>query len=395
MTKVLAVAAVLLLCGARLLHAQQTREEEHTALQIEKAKDLHPYTPTPVERRLEMAEHVMMNPPPYFPFVGSIFPGGLLAFGPRYQKPLRGTGSVEAHAGWSLKSYKLVSTEMHLPDLGEGRVSFDAHANWVDAPRVDFYGLGNSSHVPDKARYLYRAGVAGGSMTVKPLKWASAAAGAEYLHIVSGGGTGGTPIDQAYGPETAPGLGAAPTYAHSIVAGEIDWRQSAGYSRRGGLYRFEWSDFHDTGSGAYSFRRQDAEVAQYLPLLRENWVIALHGLVSATDTDPGAVVPYFMLPSLGGSSDLRGYPTWRFRDRNRLLLTGEYRWTAGQFVDMAIFIDAGKVAPHTRELDLHDLKRSYGIGVRFHAPSATALRFEVAKTRDEGIGFIFAFGPVF
>ena len=45
---------------------------------------------------------------------------------------------------------------------------------------------------------------------------------------------------------------------------------------------------------------------------------------------------------------LRGYPSWRFRDRNRLLLTGEYRWTAGQFVDMALFVDAGKVAARVR-----------------------------------------------
>ena len=51
------------------------------------------------------------------------------------------------------------------------------------------------------------------------------------------------------------------------------------------------------------------------------------------------------MPDLGGSHTLRGYPTWRFRDRNRLLLTGEYRWTAGPFVDMALFLDAGKVAP--------------------------------------------------
>ena len=50
------------------------------------------------------------------------------------------------------------------------------------------------------------------------------------------------------------------------------------------------------------------------------------------------------MPELGGSHTLRGYSSWRFRDRNRLLLTGEYRWTAGPFVDMALFVDAGKVA---------------------------------------------------
>ena len=73
-------------------------------------------------------------------------------------------------------------------------------------------------------------------------------------------------------------------------------------------------------------------------------MIALRGLVSTTETASGQDVPYFLLPDLGGSHTLRGYPAWRFRGRNRMILTGEYRWTAGPLVDMALFLDAGKVA---------------------------------------------------
>ena len=91
-------------------------------------------------------------------------------------------------------------------------------------------------------------------------------------------------------------------------------------------------------------------------MLRENWVIALRALASTTRPRAGQDVPYFLMPDLGGSHTLRGYPPWRFRDRNRLLLTGEYRWTAGPFVDMALFLDAGKVAPRARDLDLRGLK---------------------------------------
>ena len=100
------------------------------------------------------------------------------------------------------------------------------------------------------------------------------------------------------------------------------------------------------------------------------------------------------MPDLGGSSRLRGYPSWRFRDRNRLLLSGEYRWTAGQFIDMAIFLDAGKVAARRADLDLADLKTSYGLGVRFHTPAATVMRVEVART-VEGTSLVWAFGPSF
>jgi hypothetical protein len=105
-------------------------------------------------------------------------------------------------------------------------------------------------------------------------------------------------------------------------------------------------------------------------------------------------VPYYMLPDLGGSHTLRGYPTWRFRDRSRLALTGEFRWTAGPFVDMALFADAGTVAPKLDELDFQDLKHSYGIGMTVHTFARTLTRIELARTRD-GMGVSFSFGPSF
>jgi outer membrane protein assembly factor BamA len=104
-------------------------------------------------------------------------------------------------------------------------------------------------------------------------------------------------------------------------------------------------------------------------------------------------VPFFLLPDLGGH-ELRGYPSFRFRDRNRVLLTGEYRWAAGPFVDMAIFMDAGTVAHEFDDLDLGRLATTQGVGLTFHTPSRTALRVEVARSR-EGMGLVFSFSPNF
>src|SRR5207248_721160 len=181
-------------------------------------------------------------------------------------------------------------------------------------------------------------------------------------------GARGRPIEQLFTPADTAGLGVNPSYVRSRLFAEFDSRESPGYTRRGGLYRIEWADYRETASAPYGFRRIDAEAAQFVPLLRENWVIAVRALASTTDTSAGDLVPFFLMPDLGGSSRLRGYPSWRFRDRNRLLLSGEYRWTAGQFIDMAIFLDAGKVAARRADLDLSDLKTSYGLGVRFHSP---------------------------
>ena len=163
---------------------------------------------------------------------------------------------------------------------------------------------------------------------------------------------------------------------------------------RGGSIVPTFADYRQTNGSAFSFQRADAEVQRFVPVMNETGVIALRAAASTTFTGDGQVVPYFLLPALGGHDALRGYSSWRFRDRNRLLLSGEYRWTAGPLVDMSIFVDAGKVAPRIEELTLRDLRTSFGIGVSLHTPGTTLTRLEVARSR-EGVALLISFGPSF
>jgi outer membrane protein assembly factor BamA len=268
-------------------------------------------------------------------------------------------------------------------------------AGWLDAPKVAFYGVGDGSSPATKTSFLYRTTTVGLSARVRAASFVAFGGGIDVLHVDSGAGTGGTSIEKRFTAADTTGLGAAPNYLRSRLFAEVDSRDSPGYTRSGGLYRVDVSDYHQTSAGPYGFRRVDAEVDHFIPVLRENWVIALRAVASRTDTSRGNVVPYFLMPDLGGSSELRGYPSWRFRDRNRLLLSGEYRWMAGQFVDMALFLDAGRVAAQWNDVDVKSLRRSYGIGVRLHTPAATVVRVEVARTRNEGTSLILGFGPVF
>jgi outer membrane protein assembly factor BamA len=105
-------------------------------------------------------------------------------------------------------------------------------------------------------------------------------------------------------------------------------------------------------------------------------------------------MPYFMLPSLGGGSTLRGFTSWRFRDRQSLLLTAEWRVLVNRFIDTALFYDAGKVTRNISDLDLDGLKKNYGIGFRLHGPAATPLRIEFAKS-NEGFAVIFGASAAF
>ena len=102
-----------------------------------------------------------------------------------------------------------------------------------------------------------------------------------------------------------------------------------------------------------------------------------------------------MLPALGSGSTLRGYSSWRFRDRHSLLLQAEWRWIPNRYgLDMALFFDAGKVTHRRAELDLHGLKSDFGIGLRLHGPGATPVRVELARG-NEGMNVVFSGSAVF
>jgi AAA family ATP:ADP antiporter len=367
-------AAIVLVLAAAPASGQETREDELAAAREEKASRLHEYEPTSLERRIMMVENLFNADRPVYSFFGSVMRGGGFAVGPGYRGRFADSGSFDAHAAWSIRNYKTLDGSLHLPNLFSRRLTIDAKGNWIDAPAVNFYGVGNDT--PGiHADYAFRSTTAGASARLQVAPLFAIGAGADALAIDA--------------------TGVSPTYRVSRLFAEFDWRSSPSYTRHGGFYRVDWADYHDATSGGHaSFRRLDAEAAQFIPILRENWVIALRAAASTTETAAGNQVPYYLLPDLGGSHTLRGYPTWRFRDRNRLALTGEFRWTAGPFVDMALFADAGKVAATFEDLGLQDMKHSFGIGMTLHTLDRTLTRIELVRSR-EGTSVSFSFGPSF
>lgn len=379
-----ACAMVVLALAAAPAAAQDTREDEQAAQRAEKAAGLRPYVPNRLERRIETIEKALTSERPVYLAMGSSFDGAGFALGPGVRARYADTGAFDARATWSIKSYKTADAKLTLPTFADGRIALDVRSNWTSAPKVAFFGVGGETTRDDRSDFRYRsasAGIGGTFAATRAIRFGASidALQTEGTSLVSDL-TLGTTID--------------PTYRRTAVSAQFDTRTSPDYTRRGSLARVEFSRYDQVNSGAHSFRRVDAEVQQFVPLMRENWVLAFRGLVSTTDADEGNDVPYFLMPDLGGSQTLRGYQAWRFRDRNRILLTGEYRWTAGPLVDMAVFVDAGKVTGRRADLNLKDLQMSQGIGVRIHTPYSTITRLEVARSQ-EGTSLILAFSPSF
>ena len=134
---------------------------------------------------------------------------------------------------------------------------------------------------------------------------------------------------------------------------------------------------------------------QYFPFLNGHRVIALRAETIFTDVDAGQVVPFYMQPTLGGSRRLRGFRELRFHDDNATLLSAEYRWEAWIGMDMALFIDAGKVyEDHSDITDLDDYEIAYGLGFRFNTSEGVFIRVDLADS-SEGFKTYVTFDHVF
>jgi hypothetical protein len=279
------------------------------------------------------------------------------------------------HGAWSFRNFKAADVSVSLPAFADRRLRVDVRASRLDAPRLPFYGVGAAAETGNREDFSYASTTVGATATARVTRLFAVGSGVESLRI-----------------ETTSAAGSInPNYWRTRVFAEVDSRTSPGYTRRGGLYRVEWSDYR-ASNGPFSFQRADGEVQQFVPLMRENWVIALRALTSITNS--ANEVPYFMLPDLGGSDMLRGYSTWRFRGRDRLLLSGEYRWTAGPFADMALFLDAGQVASRPSDFGISRFTKTYGVGLTLHTLTTSVTRINLARTA-EGNSLVFSFSPSF
>jgi outer membrane protein assembly factor BamA len=386
------IIAFAMSAGAAI--AQETREQTIVAQQREKATQVKPYEPNKAERLLaQLQDTLVVAPKGFYPMFGSVYSGGGFTLGAGYRQYLGDRVNWNISGLYSAKNYKLIELALHSPRPLSGHVDFNVAAGWRDATAVNFHGLGIDSP-EDQSLYRMQQGYVGGDISVRPRHWTILRTGLGYEAFTLSNGPHSHPaMNELFTSETAPGLGESPDYLHAFVSAAIDTRPAPDYARRGSLVEIVYHQYADRDD-TYSFDRVDAEVIQHVPILRESWVLSFRGRLQAT-LDDNDVVPYFLMPSLGSGSTLRGYHSWRFRDRHSLLFTAEWRWMPSRLaMDAAIFYDAGTVADRLHSLSIADMKGDIGFGVRFHSPVLTPLRIEIAKG-SEALKVVFAASAAF
>lgn len=109
-----------------------------------------------------------------------------------------------------------------------------------------------------------------------------------------------------------------------------------------------------------AFRHATFDLRGYLPL-HGSHTLAIQGYGCFSDGD----VPFTSLPSIGHEERFRGYPFGRFRDKQLLLTTMEYRFPLYWTFRGALFAGAADVSDRLSHFTRPQFKHSLGGGLRW------------------------------
>ncbi|MGC4082222.1 MAG: BamA/TamA family outer membrane protein [Vicinamibacterales bacterium] len=292
-----------------------------------------------------------------YPRVGDMITGaGWISGGPGYRYWFGHRAFVDGSATVSWHAYKQATARFEVPRLARGYLAVGTEVQWSDLTQVHYFGIDDSATAAE-SEYRIKTTDVVGYATYKVLPWLAIDGSLGRLDRPSvSTGTGW--FDPDYEPTSTvypndPGVGVGPpNYVHGEAQVVADTRDFPSYPTRGGVLRGAWSAFSDRDLGTYSFQRYEAEAARFVPVARGHVVLALHAWGVFTDVPEGQSVPFYMLPTLGGSNTLRGDRSYRWHDRDLLLVNVESRVRIFEHMDLALFADAGNVGPDVSALNL-------------------------------------------
>lgn len=398
---VLALALTTALAATARAQEPSTRAEALYQERAEKQRSLEPYQQNAVEKSFDVLEDravFLLNRQGLYPKLGSLTTGSGFAYGVgwRNSRLLDHRATLDTWVAGSIKGYFAWEVRGGLPELAGGRAFAEGYFQRRDYPNEEFFGVGPTSLRANQTAYALRGNTFGGRAGLTPVDRVRVGGGVEFLQPRIGRGTDAIvpSIDELFTEVSAPGLTRQPDFLRTSAFVEVDTREPR-YPRGGGYYLVQFSQFDDRTLDAYSFRRTDVDLRQYIGFLAGRRVIALRGFLSTSDADAGQAVPFYLMPTLGGHDSLRGFRDYRFRGPHALLLQAEYRWEIWSGVDGALFYDAGKVAARRGDLDFTDLERDYGFGFRFNTNQGIVLRVDASFGSRDGRHLYIVFGGEF
>jgi hypothetical protein len=401
--KTLAGCLALMVAGESWAGAQvPSREDLLTARRQEKSQHLSPPQREKVDKGIRLAgrfidrfNSVQESSAGFF-FATGDFPSGKgFAFGLGYQhRGLLQRGYVpetypnridlRVEAAYSTRSYQQLSAGLEFRNIGGSFFNVGLRGKYFEWPQEDFFGVGIEAREADRTNYLLRQLEAGSDFWVEPIRRLRVGGGAYYLSPSVGSGRDSRypTLEAMFDPAGVAGFDRQPDFLRIDAFIDYDLRDNPDYPRRGMFLGSKFSNYRDRHFDKFHFRRWEFDLQRYFPLGNPYRTLVFHGNVVMTDVGANDLLPFYYMPDLGGGERLRGFRERRFRDKNSVLAQVEYRWYASWFLDMALFVDAGKVASRRAEINFSNWEYAGGLGFRLHTKQSFVYRLDVAFSRE-------------
>ena len=381
-------------------------DEEAEQARLEKARTVTPQKRSTLARLIYkldddlLLDRMLDAPRGIYARLGGIGEGAGFGIGPAFRYNAT-RFDFKTSAAASMKTYFIGEASLRFPGtIGHNEyfkprgLYLELYGRRRDFPQEDFFGLGPDSQASQRSNYAQRdsfgevrAGIEKGLLT--------AGVGIGYLEVSIGEGTDTRmpSSTEVFSPEEMPGVSDRSQFAVIQPFLEFATVDRAVNDRSGGIYRFAVAQYRDRDLDRYSFVRWEADVRHYFSFVKDTRTIALRAQAVAANPGAGQEVPFYMQPTLGGARSLRGYRTFRYRDRSAVLLQAEYRWRINEFVTGALFYDTGAIGASLDELGRFE--RNYGIGLRAGNRMGSAFRIDYAFGGREGNRLLIRFDDVF
>lgn len=166
---------------------------------------------------------------------------------------------------------------------------------------------------------------------------------------------------------------------------ELSWLDSKGQPSQGTSIGLEASYNHGVGrSSDLKFLRLRGEIDRFFNIWKKR-IIALRITAERHDNVANErSTPFYLLSSLGGNENLRGYRENRFVDNDFVTATIEYRWPIWKVIDAYLFLDEGRTFGNVPdEFTLDGWRYSYGGGLRVWNNDGVTLVVGLGRSEEE------------
>jgi len=349
-------------------------------------------------RDVQLLERINATVDGWYPRIGGITRGSSFSGGGGYRTPLVNDALyADVSAALCVKGYSALDAKLRVWQGFSKRVDLLTEFRTEDFPEETYFGVGMNTSGTARTSYDFDSIAVRTRLLIRPNRWARITTLVGYMRSDVGHADSSYPsTEERFTDAEAPGLLEQADYLQTTFAGEIDYRDTGGNTSKGGYYRGSFNIWNDVTFNAYNFRRADVQVAQFVPVT-PGGAHVVSGRVGAVavSADDGSRIPFYYLAYAGGMDTIRSLREFRFRDRNAMWLSGEYKWRLRPRLSVSAFADVGQVSPDWHSLRTSDMDGGYGASVSVYTRTQTLLRLDVGTGAGEGWQVFIKLRPMF